>query len=232
MKAEFDTFAQNYRTIHNKNIALTGEKSDFFSLLKVQKVKEWLPHFLKKEPEHILDFGCGDGFITQQLAKAYKKSTVIGVDPSPDIIKEAQKNYPETTFYVSSKELDAIKNQKFDFIVASGVFHHIPFNEHAYYIKQIVSLLKPGGVIILFELNPLNPGTRYFFNTCPFDVDAQMLYPWYAKKLFKSYTDIKTALKYYAFFPKQLSFLRPIEPHFEWLPCSGLYACIAKKANS
>lgn len=49
-------------------------------------------------------------------------------------------------------------------------------------MKEIKRILKPDDKIILFELNPLNPGTQYIFKNDPIDFNAKMLTSWYAKK--------------------------------------------------
>ena len=42
-------------------------------------------------------------------------------------------------------------------------------------LNELHRILKPGGVIIIFEHNPLNPLTRYAVNTCPFDENAKLI---------------------------------------------------------
>lgn len=230
MKAEFDKFAHGYRTAHSAPLSLTGESSTFFAEYKAQKLREWLPSFFTGTPKKILDFGCGDGLMTHFVKQQFPATELYGVDPSSESIEIAQKNYPDLTFAVSGDTLDFFQDNSFDVIYAAGVFHHIPFESHEHYTKELNRILKPGGILVLFELNPLNPGTRYIFKHAPMDANATMLTPWYTQKLLKPYGTAK--LKFYGFFPHFLKGLRCTEKFLTKLPLGGLYASLLKKESS
>jgi ubiquinone/menaquinone biosynthesis C-methylase UbiE len=224
MKAEFDQFAKTYREEQTDGHSfLTGENSYYFAQLKAKKLKEWIPNL---QPKTILDFGCGDGVMTEEIRLKYPKSTIHGVDPSEESIIIAQKNFPKISFQKSSTNLKMFKDNTFDLITCAGVFHHIPFKEHHSYMQELIRTLAPNGTIIFFELNPLNPGTWYIFRHHPMEVNAKMLTPWYAKKLFGTYGS--TTYLSYSFFPHSLRWLRPLEPYITKIPFGGLYAVVLK----
>lgn len=230
MKAEFDQFAQNYRNDQTDGHGfLTGENSHYFAQIKAEKLKEWLPYYFKGTPKNIFDFGCGDGLMTEEIRLKFPSIKIYGADPSEESIEIAKKNYPKINFQTSTDNLKMFKKHEFDVIVCAGVFHHIPFHEHHHYIQEINRILQPNGVFIMFELNPLNPGTSYIFKDHPMEVNAKMLKPWYAKKLVSLYG--KTTFKSYAFFPHILRFLRPLEKYITKIPFGGLYAIILKKED-
>lgn len=227
MKAEFDKFAKNYRTTHTAPLALTGESSEFFTEYKAEKLAEWLPEFFKGTPTAILDFGCGDGLMTEKVQKQFPQTKLYGCDPSPESIKVAQKNHPDITFEVSEADVSCFEDEQFDVIFAAGVFHHIPFSEHAGYIQDLYRILTKNGVLILFELNPFNPGTQYIFKHTPMDANATMLTPQYTRKLLQPYGNTK--VKFYGFFPHFLRGLRCTEKFLTSIPLGGLYASFLKK---
>ena len=227
MKAEFDQFAKDYHQVLSDSVSISGETSLFFTQYKAQKLHQWVSKMQSTTIETILDFGCGDGLMTHAVQKRFPHATMHGVDPSPESIKVAQKNHPRIQFKVSEDNLRIFKDNTFDLIFSAGVFHHIPFNQHKKYVKEIARILKPNGIMVLFELNPLNPGTQYIFRNSPIDQNATMLKPWYAKKIFQSFGNITT--KYYGFFPNFLKKLRFAETFIEWLPLGALYAIILKK---
>lgn len=227
MKHEFDKFAKDYRTTHTTPLQLTGDSSTFFAKYKAEKLAEWLPTIFTGTPTSILDFGCGDGLMTHFVKQEFPTALVHGVDPSSESIKIAQEQYPELTFHVSGATLPFFNNEHFDVIYAAGVFHHIPFELHTHFIQELNRILKPGGILVIFELNPLNPGTQYIFKNTPMDADATMLTPWYTQKLVKAYG--KPTLKFYAFFPHFLKKLRCMEKFLTKLPLGGLYASLVKK---
>ena len=65
--------------------------------------------------------------------------------------------------------------ETFDIALASCVFHHIPHSEHVALLTEIRRVLKPDGLLFVFEHNPLNPLTRHAVNTCPFDENAHLI---------------------------------------------------------
>lgn len=228
MKAEFDKFAKEYRTTHSTPLALTGETSDYFAKYKAQKLAEWLPELLGSIPSSILDFGCGDGLMTSYVQQRFSTTALYGCDPSAESIEIAQTKYPTMTFKISGATIP-FHDAQFDVIFAAGVLHHIPFEEHEAYLKELNRVLAPGGVFIIFELNPLNPGTRYIFKHAPMDANATMLWPRYAARLLKPYGKPET--KFYGFFPHFLRKLRWTERFLTKVPLGGLYATFLKKEH-
>ena len=141
-----------------------------------------------------------------------------GMEYRPDLISEQAYGSPDYWW----KIMEA--NNMFDVIYAAGVFHHIPFNEHKEYLDELHRILKPNGLLILFELNPWNPGTSYIFHTHPMEKNAKMLTPHYAKRLTNSYGHKDTI--FYCFFPHALKALRPLEKYLTNIPLGGLYGTI------
>ena len=227
IKHEFDTFIVNYREEQTKYLGPTGENSHYFLKLKARKLQEWVAKHLNYTPKKILDFGCGDGAMTNEVKKLFPNSTIYGVDPSSESIEIAKKEYPEIPFYVSRTTVPFFENNLFDVIYCAGVFHHIPYKEHADYIRELSRIVRPGGLLVLFELNPLNPGTQFIFIGHPMEVNAKMLFPWYTKKITSHFTYKETI--FYCFFPHFLRFLRPLEKWLTKLPLGGLYGTIAQK---
>ena len=228
MKAEFDQFAQTYREQQTEGHSfLTGEDSHYFARLKAEKLKEWLPSYFKGRPKNILDFGCGDGLMTEEVRLQFPDSQIHGVDNSPESIKIARQKHPSIQYHLSTNNLGMFKSGEFDVLLATHVFHHIKFQEHQHYIKELVRILCATGILVFFELNPLNPGTWYIFRNHPMEVNAKMLKPWYSKTLLSPYG--KTTFKSYAFFPHFLKMFRPLEPYITKVPFGGLYAVILQK---
>lgn len=228
IKQEFDNYIKDYRKNLDQCLHLSGESSAYFAQYKAHKLAEWLPQ-LQNKPISILDFGCGDGLMTHYVNISFPHAKLFGVDPSPESIKEAQSGYKHITFSVNSDQntlLDFPDNY-FDIVYAAGCFHHIPFNMHQGYCKELMRIIKPSGNLIIFELNPLNPLTVYTFKNNPIDQHATMMWPWYTYKLTK-HIGLRS-LKFYCFYPKVASFLRPTERFMTKLPFSALYATITQK---
>lgn len=223
---EFDEFAENYRQVQDEHLWLSGENSEYFAEYKVRQLLEWLPQ-LQNEAINILDFGCGDGLMSEYLRRYFLYARINGADISEKSIELARENFKGIEFsHISSSMLD-FESNSFDLIVSAGVFHHIPGVEHFHWAEQLHRILKPGGVCVIFELNPLNPGTQYIFKTHPMEKNAKMLWPWQCKTTFKIFD--ATKILFYCFFPRWFKFLRPLESWFSKIPFGALYACLCYK---
>lgn len=225
---EFDSYIKNYRQNQDQHVSLSGESGAFFAEYKVQKMAAWFPELIMGKYA-ILDYGCGDGLMTFFAKKYFPNSALYGIDPSSKSIEDAAEQFKDITFEVLQNNTMPYQNASMDFVFAAGVFHHIPFDEHAQCVKEILRVLKPGGTFILFELNPFNPLTVLTFKRSPVDQNATMVFPRYGRRLVKAFGKITT--KYYCFFPAFAKKLRIFEPFMTKIPFGALYAVIATKTK-
>lgn len=97
-----------------------------------------------------LDFGCGVGRLTQAMASHFPE--VWGVDISPTMIRlagEFNKDIPEYRFIVNEGErLEGLQNNYFGFIYTSIVLQHIAEKYAVGYIRELMRVLRPGGVLV------------------------------------------------------------------------------------
>jgi 2-polyprenyl-3-methyl-5-hydroxy-6-metoxy-1,4-benzoquinol methylase len=164
----------------------------------------------------LLDYGCGIGNVTSVLGRAF--TDVHGFDPSSESIRVISERMPGSRFYA---DRDEAPDSHFATAVMSGVLHHIPRPDRTPTMQSVLQKLRPGGRVFVFEHNPLNPATRHAVATCPFDDDADMLFPWQAKRLLQGagFRDVK--LDFIVFFPRPLAFMRGLEPRLGWLPAGA-----------
>src|SRR5207248_3847681 len=95
--------------------------------------------------ERILDVGCGDGKITAQIASRASKGSVVGVDPSRDMISFARSHFgPATTpnlrFEVADARRLPFKNE-FDLVVSFYVLYWI--------LEQLTDLISICSILVL-----------------------------------------------------------------------------------
>lgn len=207
----FDEFAEDYRNIHNKSIKLSGADSDYFSRYKIEELKK---NVASAKVSSLLDFGCGDGNSVVYMKEMFPNVTLYGIDVSEASIEVAKERELENAnFQAFDGEKIPYPDNHFDVVFSSMVFHHIAHSRHEDLGKEINRVLKPGGRFVMFEHNPLNPLTRKVVRECPFDKDAVLLKPSYARSFFNSagLNDVK--INYTIFFPrvKFLKFLLGLE---------------------
>jgi SAM-dependent methyltransferase len=100
------------------------------------------------EPKSILDFGCGVG--RTLLAFAAGGREVVGLDVSPSMLKEAQRNCESfgtrnVRLLLSDDSLSQLTSQ-FDLIHSCIVFQHIPVERGRRIFSKLLQHLHPGGV--------------------------------------------------------------------------------------
>jgi len=85
--------------------------------------------------DQVLDVGCGDGKITAEIATRLPGGTVVGVDPSQDMIAFASTHfgpgaYPNLRFEVADVRTLPFRSQ-FDLVVSFNALHWVPEQDAA-----------------------------------------------------------------------------------------------------
>lgn len=101
-------------------------------------------------PRRALDFGCGVGRIT--LALASVSETVVGLDVSESMLREAEDNrikhgIPNVSFLVSDDCLSTVKGT-FDFIHSFIVFQHLEVARARAIFAKLLERLASGGIFV------------------------------------------------------------------------------------
>ena len=108
-----------------------------------------MQEFDVKSNKKILDFGCGVG----QYSVIFKPENYTGVDLDFNNINFAKKNFKGNFFLNKPNKLD-FPNDKFDFIMALAMFHHINNLDLEIILKEFKRILKPKGKIFIIDLLP------------------------------------------------------------------------------
>jgi SAM-dependent methyltransferase len=100
--------------------------------------------------EEALDVGCGDGILAVKLAARARHVTAI--DRSREMITKARQRVGKlrnVTLLEDDLLADTLPKNRFDFIVAVAVVHHMAFDRA---VGQMVQLLRPGGTLAILGL--------------------------------------------------------------------------------
>lgn len=106
---------------------------------------------------HVLDAGCGTGYLSRKLAEAGAR--VVGVDVSEKMIEIARSNAPHVDFRVDSVAgLETIADEQVDLVVANYVLMDVPDLQST--MDAFHRVLRPGGSAVVVFSHPCFPQGR------------------------------------------------------------------------
>jgi len=169
----FDAYADRYGEAVDEAIGFAGQEHAFFLEAKAARLLD-LAHRRLGDPSALraLDVGCGAGLMDGYLGALGR---LEGVDVSPEMVAVARRENPGVSYEVADGARLPYEDGAFDLAFAVCVLHHVPPGERPAFAGELRRVLRPGGLVVVFEHNPLNPLTRLVVSRCVFDEDAVLL---------------------------------------------------------
>jgi trans-aconitate methyltransferase len=130
------------------------------SSLQQAMAEEQLARLTLKGSERILDVGCGDGKISAAIAERVPAGSVVGIDPSHDMIAFASNHFSTAARGNLRFEVADVRRlpfrAEFDLAVSFNALHWVP--EQAAALESVRAALAPGGEALL-GMVPQGPRT-------------------------------------------------------------------------
>jgi len=223
----FDRFADDYERLLDDPLrrSFAGD-STFFIAQKCRVLRRHLDWPLQpSERLRVLDAGCGPG---TALALLRGSCNMVGSDVSLGMLGQAVRHGP----VVAQEPFDLpFRPDVFDAAFAFCVYHHIEASERLRHLREMVRVLRPGGLLFVFEHNPLNPVTRIVFQRAEVDRGCHMIPRRHTSRLFQEAGLRDVRHGYLLFVPHMLErVLGAMERHLEWLPLGGQYYVCGRKS--
>jgi len=92
----------------------------------------------------VVDLGCGPGNSTKLLIERFPEAEVIGVDSSPDMLRQARERLPQCKF-VEGDLATWMPDKPTDLLFGNAVFHWVP--DHPNVLARLLTSLPTGGVL-------------------------------------------------------------------------------------
>ncbi len=225
----FDSYQDKYSDAVNNAVAFTGMNVDFFTRVKADYLIDCVEaQFGIVSDVRALDIGCGIGNYHALLAPRFGK--LSGVDVSAASIEKARERHPAVDYQSYDGSRLPYDDNSMDVAFTICVVHHVPPENWPSFFAEMRRVLRPCGMAVVFEHNPLNPLTMRAVNNCPFDEDAVLLRSSKTRELMSGagFGDIKT--RFILSLPAANKFLRGLDGWFSPLSLGAQYYVSAVKA--
>lgn len=158
---------------------------------------------------------------------------ITGIDVAAPMVGYANsKGIPGARFLATDAASTGLPDGEFDAAFCTALFHHVPPPARAEVAQEAARLVRPGGLVVVFEHNPSNPVTRRMVRTSPVDQDAILLSRReMAVHLRGAGLNVET-MRHLIFFPSVFGPLARVEPLISWLPAGGQYVIMARKPGN
>ncbi|MDF3835115.1 class I SAM-dependent methyltransferase [Cupriavidus basilensis] len=223
-KAEFDQFANEYLSLHAANIRASGEAPEFFASYKVaDALRETRSRRL--DAVNILDFGSGVGNAVPFFLERFPLAELTCADISRRSLEISRLRFPnaDVTYAEITGNRLPFPDEQFDLVFSACVFHHVPEEEHVSWLAEMRRVTRHGGVLIVFEHNPLNFLTVSAVRNCPFDANARLVSARTLRHRTLAAGWRQSKVTFRIFFPHALAFARPLERWMGRVPFAAQY---------
>ena len=126
---------------------------DKFTTIRINKMLTMLQYH-----NQVLDVGCWDGYIMQQILDRKKAQHVFGIDNSKPAIEMCHKKKLSAKLVKSVDRKLPFKNNQFDAVVAGEIIEHL-YDVNTF-LKEVYRILKPKGQLIITTPNLVSLGSR------------------------------------------------------------------------
>lgn len=150
-RSHFDRLAQRRGDIWWGSCTVSGRR-------RLMRRADWMAEILGPFREaRVLEVGCGTGALTLPLLERLPGLRLRACDISSRALEVASRRcaaFANASFEMADLVHAPFPAAEFDVVIGNSVLHHMPLRES---LNAIHRALRPGGRIIFFEPNMLNP---------------------------------------------------------------------------
>ena len=143
------------------------------------------------------------------------------------MVERARETNPEASYQVYDGRRLPYAYGELDLAFAVCVLHHVDPPDRLALLAETARVTRPGGLVLVFEHNPLNPLTRRVVRDCAFDEGVELLGRRELERLFRGAGLEVLGCEYLLFFPWRADM---IERRLTRLPFGAQYVVVGRKA--
>jgi len=107
-------------------------------------IGDWVP-----QARRILEVGCGEGAVTEQLARVYPDADILAIDITPRVGRLFRGRRDRVTFVETTvQQVAAEQPGAFDLVILSDVLHHVPLPIRRELLAAVRTTIASGGSLI------------------------------------------------------------------------------------
>jgi SAM-dependent methyltransferase len=171
---DFNRYAKRYEQAVQDSLPGRHVNVEVFARTKAAHLAALVERRLGRVHERrVLDVGCGVGVTDRFLVDRF--GAVEGVDTAEDLVAVASNANPRVAYRGYDGSSLPYADDSFDVTFAICVLHHVDPPSWGHVTGEMRRVTRPGGIVAIFEHNPLNPLTRRAVRNCEFDVGVVLL---------------------------------------------------------
>lgn len=228
MTRSFDEASDAYAELVQSSISFAGQEHDFFVRRKAEVLAALVGRHLPGDGRWTgVDVGCGIGAIEHHLTGVF--AHLIGVEPSGPSVERAAAALPELEFRVGDGTALPLDDAVADVTFTVNVLHHVDPGARDRVVAEMARVTRPGGLVVAFEHNPLNPLTRLSVARCEFDDGVELLRPREIRRRFTRAGLDPVDRRYILFTPFDVAWQHRVEAKLGWLPFGAQHLLAARR---
>lgn len=228
MTAEFDRHARSYSDEVSASVSFSGQDVEFFARCKADHLVDLSRrHLGDLERMRVLDVGCGVGVTDAALGGVFGE--LHGVDVSGEAVARAGLDNPAVNYAVFDGHRLPYPDGAFDMAFTICVLHHVETPDRLAFTREMTRVVRPGGIVAVFEHNPFNPLTRVAVSRCEFDEGVELLSRAEAKRLLVDAGMEPIESRYILFLPFAGGWARRVDQRLWRLPIGAQHYEAARR---
>jgi 2-polyprenyl-3-methyl-5-hydroxy-6-metoxy-1,4-benzoquinol methylase len=109
-----------------------------------RQIGDWIP-----TARRILEVGCGEGAVTERLARLYPDADILAIDITPRVGRLFRGPRHRVTFAeITVRQVATEQPGSFDLVMLSDVLHHVPPPLRPELLAAVRATVAPGGALI------------------------------------------------------------------------------------